>query len=79
MRIKFYPKHFSEIDQDAGFSAEEIKRGVHWLYADIECPHCRKLQTVANTGYLGGPCICCGKLTSGETSGEQDEAFQRLF
>jgi len=71
VKIKFYPKHSSGIDKDAGFSANEIKRGIHWLYADIECPHCGKLQAVANTNYLGGPCIRCGK----PTSGEQDEAL----
>lgn len=69
MRIKFYPKHSPSIGQDAGFSADEIKRGIHWIYADIECPHCGKLQAVANTSYLGGPCIRCGQLTSGK----QDE------
>ena len=61
MRIKFYPKK-------GGFSAKDIRNGTHWLYADIECPHCRKLQAVSMTNYLGGPCICCGKRTSGETA-----------
>jgi DNA-directed RNA polymerase subunit RPC12/RpoP len=66
VKIKFYPKHSPGMDGNAGFSADEIKRSVHWLYADIECPHCGKLQAVANTSYLGGPCIRCGKPTSGE-------------
>lgn len=61
MKLNFYPKSNGE-----GFSGEEIKRGVHWLYADIECPHCKKLQSVANTGYVGGACIRCGKQTIGD-------------
>jgi hypothetical protein len=34
-----------------------------YLYADIECRFCGKLQPVAITGYLGGPCCICGELT----------------
>lgn len=59
MNIKFYPP-------DEGFTAEEVRRNLHWIYADIECPHCGYNQAVANTQYLGGPCMKCGKLTSGE-------------
>lgn len=48
-----------------GFTADEIKRGMHWIYADITCPHCGKEQSVMNTQYLGGPCMQCGKKTGG--------------
>ena len=58
--IKFYPK-FNGLAEDRGFTAEEIKHGDHWLYADVTCPHCGKLQPVAATGYVGGPCVQCGQ------------------
>ena len=67
MNIKFYPKTNSN-EGDRGYSEEEIKRNLHWIYADIECPHCKKLQPVAATHYLGGPCIKCGKPTGGLAS-----------
>jgi len=56
LKLKIYSK-------DEGFTAEEIKRGLHWVYADITCPHCNKEQSVMNTQYLGGPCCRCGKKT----------------
>lgn len=58
--FKQYPKNSEE-----GFTADEIKRGIHTLYMDVECPHCGKWQSVAQTGYMGGPCICCLEYTDG--------------
>ena len=60
MRIKLYPKHNAVSD---GFSADEVLNGIPWLYADIECQHCGKIQPVAATHYLGGPCVRCGEPT----------------
>lgn len=54
--IKFYPPPF-------GYTKEEITKNLHWLDADVECQSCGKIQSVANTGYIGGPCIKCGKPT----------------
>lgn len=59
-KLKTYPNSSG----DGSFSAEEIRKGYHWLHTDVECPHCGKNQPVAATGYLGGPCVQCGKLTS---------------
>lgn len=62
MNIKLYPKTHGE---DDGFSADEILRGLPWVYADVKCPNCGKEQPVAGTGYIGGPCCACGGLTGG--------------
>lgn len=67
LKIKFYPPSSSFDNESGGFTADEINRGIHWIYADIECPHCGKIQAVSSTGYLGGPCVRCGKPTNGET------------
>jgi len=56
MSYRTYPK-----DRETGFTADEIRRGVHWVYTDYECPHCGKVQPVAALGSVGGPCVCCGK------------------
>ena len=56
MNIKFFaPKE--------GFSADEVRKNIHWLSADIECPFCKKWMAVAQTSYLGGPCVRCGRQT----------------
>lgn len=67
MNIKLYPKHNGP-EAERGFSAEEIRRGDHTLYMDVTCPHCGKVQAVAQTGSMGGPCICCGNRTDGRNS-----------
>jgi len=61
MNIKIYPK-----DNGEGFSADEIRAGHHWVYSDVTCPHCGKVQPMAATRYMGGPCCACGKLTNGK-------------
>jgi ribosomal protein S27E len=48
-----------------GFPADMVKRGEHWLYADVTCPACGKEQAVVATGYVGGPCVGCGARTDG--------------
>jgi len=59
-RFAVYPP--TDIDRD-GFTAEQVKRGETWLYTDVTCGHCGKEQPVAATGYVGGPCIRCGRDT----------------
>lgn len=61
MYIKQYPK-IKEGDK-VGFSVEEIERGEHTLWIDVECPHCGKEQTLAQTDYIGGLCCRCGMRT----------------
>jgi hypothetical protein len=58
--FKMYPKTHG---QDRGFSADEVRRGIPWVYTDVTCPHCQKVQPVAATSYVGGPCVACGQLT----------------
>jgi len=58
LKLKIYSK-------EDGFTADEIKRGIHWVYADITCPYCGKEQSVMMTQYLGGPCCRCGEKTGG--------------
>ena len=58
---------------DGGYTGEQIRKGHHWVNADITCPHCGKEQPVAMTGYLGGPCVKCGRLT-GEAAQPGQEA-----
>lgn len=62
MYIKFYPSH--------DYTPKEIMRGFLWLEADVTCPRCGKEQSVANTGYVGGPCVRCHELT-GSTPTEE--------
>ena len=54
---RFYPP-------DNGFTADDVRNGRMWVYADVECPHCGKVQPVAATQYVGGPCVQCGQLTA---------------
>ena len=61
MNIKQYPK--IEGLTKVGFSFDEIERGEHTLWMDVECPHCGKEQSLAQTGYVGGPCCRCGIRT----------------
>lgn len=58
--FKLYPR-----DLETGFTADEIMRGVHWLHTDASSQHCGKEQPVATTGFVGGPCVRCGKRTAG--------------
>lgn len=63
MNLKIYDDPFK---RGQGYTSEEIAKGVHWLNTDVECPHCGKVQPVAVTGYLGGPCCRCGEPTGGK-------------
>lgn len=54
--IKQYPKHNGS-EEDRGFTADEIKRGIHILYQDYECPDCGKVQAVS----MGRICLSCGR------------------
>lgn len=48
-----------------GFTAEDINKGIHWLYTDVKCQDCGKEQSLAMTGSIdNGKCIKCGGKTS---------------
>ena len=46
MTYKQYPKTNGP-EEDRGFTADEIRRGIHTIYADYECPDCGRIQPVA--------------------------------
>lgn len=52
---KQYPKHNGP-DEERGFTADEIRHGIHTLYQDHECPDCGRIQPVA----AGNWCQKCG-------------------
>lgn len=61
--MKIYPKS-NGTEEDSGFTAEEIRRGIHWLYADVKCKDCGKEQSLAMAGSIdNGVCIRCGGKT----------------
>lgn len=61
--MKIYPKHEAG-EEDAGFTAEEIRLGHHWLYTDVQCTVCKKIQSLAMSGSIdNGKCIRCGGKT----------------
>ena len=62
--MKLYPKHHGH-EEDRGFTAEEIRRGVPLLYADVICKVCGKIQSLAMAGSSdAGRCISCGGETA---------------
>jgi hypothetical protein len=63
--MKLYPKHeFPKDSEESGFTAEEIRRGIHCLYADVKCTKCNKVQPLAVTGSIdNGKCIKCKGIT----------------
>lgn len=63
MELKTYPNATS---LDGSYTAEEIRCGLHWVNTDVTCPICGKVQPVTATHYIGGPCVRCGALTSGD-------------
>lgn len=69
--VKFYPNAHKEERAN-----ESIKNGHLWLLADIKCPSCGKEQSVANTGYVGGPCIKCGEQTISGGGGPSRGAYR---
>lgn len=62
MKIKIYPKSMVYPCDDDSFTPDDIRRGVHWLYADVECANCGMIQTVSAMGGLDGKCVSCGHL-----------------
>lgn len=60
--MKIYPKHDAKHEEDKGFTAEEIRRGIIYLYVDVECVECGKIQSLANSGY-DRKCVKCGGRT----------------
>ena len=73
MKLKTYPNisRVGDLSSEGSYSANEIRLGIHWIHTDVTCPHCGKEQPVAVTGYIGGPCVRCGELTSGKISTQQ--------
>lgn len=56
--MKIYP-------QENGFTADEIRHGIHWLFTDVVCEECGKVQSLAMAGSTdNGKCIKCGGKTS---------------
>lgn len=55
--MKFYPKPRPDADGSRGYTEEDIRRGLIFLYADVKCTKCGKEQSYAN-GHNG--CIRCG-------------------
>lgn len=61
--MKIYPKP-QPLDNSRGFSEEEIKNGYIYLYADVECVDCGKIQSVPMAGSIdNGKCFKCGGIT----------------
>lgn len=61
--MKIYPKPNGP-KEERGFTMEEIQRGIHMLYADVECERCGKVQSLAQAGSSdNGKCIKCGGRT----------------
>lgn len=58
--MKLYPKH-NVPEHEAGFTAEEIRRGQHLLNIDVTCtnPDCRKVHALSNTR-PDCRCVRCG-------------------
>lgn len=61
--MKFYPKP-NVPEEEAGFTADEIRRNIHLLYVDVKCEVCGKEQSLAQVGSMNGSCIKCGGRTS---------------
>ncbi len=63
--MKIYPHPPGYINEDGGFTADQIKRGDHWLRTDVTCEECGKEQSLAMAGSTdNGKCISCGGRTS---------------
>ena len=61
--MKLYPKH-NGLEEERGFTADEIRRNEYMLYADVVCEDCGKVQSVAMAGSSdNGRCIKCGGKT----------------
>ena len=58
---KFYPKTVGH-EENLGFSAEEIRLGHHWIYADVVCDNCGKEYHVSQDGKN---CRSCGEVLKG--------------
>ena len=57
-----YPKH-DGAEQDRGFTVDEIRRGLHLVYIDLECPHCGYIVSLANHRRRESVCPRCGGET----------------
>ena len=60
--MKFYPDP-NKPKGSRGYTEEEILKGHHFLFADVTCTKCEKVQALSSVGYIGGPCIKCGSRT----------------
>ena len=62
--MKQYPKHNGP-EELRGFTADEIRRNEHLLYADVERTVCGKVQSLASAGSIENrKCIKCGGITA---------------
>ena len=59
--MKIYPKTDNLIDR--GFTEQDIKNGTIYLYIDVQCVDCNKIQSYAQSQ---GKCIKCGDLHDNE-------------
>ena len=57
MSVKYYGKSHEPKGLD-GFTADEMKRNIHLVYADVECDKCGKAHHYAE---FGKPCHNCGE------------------
>lgn len=57
MTIKFFPKAHGR-EEDRGFTADEVRRGIPWIYADVNCDNCGKEHPASE---LNKPCHRCGQ------------------
>ena len=56
-----YPRYINGIGKEKPFTADEIKRGVHTLWIDLVCQHCK--YTIALSSFMGNEDKCpkCGR------------------
>jgi hypothetical protein len=63
--MKTYPDPNRKNWDNDGFTADEIRRGIHWVYTDCTCTECGKVQSLAASGSTdNGKCIKCGGNTA---------------
>jgi hypothetical protein len=62
LQMKIYPNPHNP---EGSYSAEDIRRGFHWVNTDVTCTVCGKVQPLAVAGSTdNGKCIKCGGRTS---------------
>jgi hypothetical protein len=59
MPYKTYERYYSGSREVHPFTADDINKGHASLYTDYECNKCGFVQSVANMGGYGAPCMRC--------------------